>query len=252
MKRIEPVLLVLLLSLSCSESATDAVQKQPKKEKAPKVVLELVPEVDKGPEEFMGLIDVQSINHQIFADLRYASDRNFMGFKMYQSIQRPYMQPEVAERLSRCQDYLSEIDSSLHLLIYDAARPVSVQKLMWDALDTLPISLRGRYVSNPKYRSLHNLGAAVDITICNADLEPLDMGAGFDEFAEIAYPRMEWHFLQTGELSKEQHANRMLLRKVMEREGFRQLSTEWWHFNAYSRAEACSKFTALQEEPVLD
>ena len=44
------------------------------------------------------------------------------------------------------------------------------------------------------------LGAAVDITICTNDGVPLDMGAGFDEFAEIAYPSMEYHFLKTGAL----------------------------------------------------
>jgi D-alanyl-D-alanine dipeptidase len=218
--------------------------------KAPEV--KAPPLVDKGPVEFMGLIDVQSMNDQIFADLRYATDSNFMGFQLYETIKRPYLQPDVAERLSKCQDYLSEMDSSLHLLIYDASRPVSVQKLMWEALDTIPPSLRGRYVSNPNNRSLHNMGAAVDLTICDGDGRPLDMGAGFDEFAEIAYPRMEAHFLKTGALSKKQHFNRLLLRKVMRSQKFRQLPTEWWHYNAYSRDVARSKYSVLKEEPKLD
>jgi D-alanyl-D-alanine dipeptidase len=151
--------------------------------------------------------------------------------------------------LSKCQDYLSEIDSSLHLLIYDAARPVSVQKLMWDALDSIPPGLRGRYVSNPGHRSLHNLGAAVDITICDDRRVVMDMGAGFDEFAEIAYPRMEYHFLKTGELSQQQYDNRLLLRRVMKSQRFRQLPTEWWHYNAYSRDVARTKYKVLRTEP---
>ena len=77
-------------------------------------------------------------------------------------------------------------------------------------------------------------------------------GAGFDEFAEIAYPRMEAHFLQTGALSKKQHSNRLLLRKVMKSQQFRQLPTEWWHYNAYSRDVARSKYSVLKEEPILD
>ena len=239
--------LVFLVLLSCSDAATPTQKPIPQ---APEV--QIIPPIDKGPVEFMGLIDVQSINDQIYADLRYATDSNFMGFQLYETIKRPYLQPDVAERLSRCQDFLSEIDSSLHLLIYDASRPVSVQKLMWEALDTIPPDLRGRYVSNPNNRSLHNMGAAVDLTICNGDGTPLDMGAGFDEFAEIAYPRMEAHFLQTGALSKKQHSNRLLLRKVMKSQQFRQLPTEWWHYNAYSRDVARSKYSVLKEEPVLD
>lgn len=215
----------------------------------PKTVAEKPKIIDKGPIEFNGLIDVQSLNDQIYCELKYASEDNFMGFQLYKSIKRPYLQPDVAERLSKCQDYLTEIDSSLHLLIYDAARPVSVQRLMWEALDTIPPVERGKYVSNPGHRSLHNMGAAVDITICNDDGIPLDMGARFDEFAEIAYPRMEAHFLKTGALSQEQYQRRLLLRSVMKSQGFRQLPTEWWHYNAYSRDVARTKYKVLMEEP---
>ena len=112
---------VLLVLLSCSDPEATTQKPIPQEQ-----VVKAPPYVDKGPVEFMGLIDVQSINDQIFADLRYATDSNFMGFQLYETIKRPYLQPDVAERLSKCQDYLSEIDSSLHLLIYDASRPVSV------------------------------------------------------------------------------------------------------------------------------
>lgn len=205
--------------------------------------------IDKGPVEFEGLIDVQSLNDRIYCELKYATEDNFMGFQLYKSIKRPYLQPDVAERLSKCQDYLTEIDSTLHLLIYDAARPVSVQQLMWDALDTIPPVQRGKYVSNPGHRSLHNMGAAVDITICTDDRVPLDMGAGFDEFSDIAYPKKEAYFFKTGELNREQYQNRMLLRSVMKSQRFRQLQTEWWHFNAYSRDVARTKYKVLMEEP---
>lgn len=228
-----------------------ACQSNEKKSEPVKTVTKPIktgPVIDKGPIEFEGLIDVQSLNKDIFCELKYATDDNFMGFQLYKSIKRPYLQPDVAERLSKCQDYLSELDSSLHLLIYDAARPVSVQKLMWDALDTIP-NLRGKYVSNPISRSLHNLGAAVDITICNVEGIPLDMGAGFDEFDKIAYPSMEYHFLKTGELSPKQYENRLLLRKVMRSQRFRQLQTEWWHYNAYPRNSAKVKYKALMTEP---
>jgi len=231
-----------LVACQSNEKKSEPVKTEPKAIITP-------PIIDKGPIEFEGLIDVQSLNKDIFCELKYATDDNFMGFQLYHSIKRPYLQPDVAERLSKCQDYLSEIDSSLHLLIYDAARPVSVQKLMWDALDSIPPGLRGRYVSNPGHRSLHNLGAAVDITICDDRRVVMDMGAGFDEFAEIAYPRMEYHFLKTGELSQQQYDNRLLLRRVMKSQRFRQLPTEWWHYNAYSRDVARTKYKVLRTEP---
>ena len=240
---------VLSFLVMCCLVACQSNEKKSEPVKTVQKTIKTPPIIDKGPIEFEGLIDVQSLNKDIFCELKYATDYNFMGFQLYKSIKRPYLQPDVAERLSECQDYLSELDASLHLLIYDAARPVSVQKLMWDALDSIPPVHRGKYVSNPGHRSLHNMGAAVDITICNAEGAPLDMGAGFDEFAEIAYPRMEYHFLKNGELSQQQYDNRLLLRKVMKSQRFRQLQTEWWHYNAYSREVAKAKYKALMEEP---
>ena len=245
MKEILILLSLFLFVISCNEHRTDT--KLPKK----KTVLKSIPKIDKGPVEFKGLIDVQSLDSTIYVDMKYATTNNFMGFQLYKTIKRPYLQPDVAQRVVKCQEFLSAIDSSLHLLIYDAARPVSVQKLMWEALDSLPPVLRGRYVSNPYHRSLHNLGAAIDVTLCHADGVPLDMGADFDEFREIAYPRLEFRFLKTGELSQQQYENRLLLRRVMKSQRFRQLPTEWWHYNAYSRDVARTKYSVLKEEPDL-
>jgi D-alanyl-D-alanine dipeptidase len=202
-----------------------------------------------GPEIFEGLVDIRSYNTAIYVDLKYASEDNFMGFPLYESMKRAYLQPEVAKRLNYCQIYLTALDSSLHLLVYDAARPVSVQKLMWDALDTVPPAVRGKYVSNPANLSLHNMGCAVDITICNHDGVALDMGAGYDDFRDIAFPNKEAKYLKSGELTAEQHENRLLLRKVMASQKFRQLPTEWWHYNAYSRDVARRMFKALEVEP---
>ena len=86
------------------------------------------------------------------------------------------------------------------------------------------------------------MGCAVDITICKTNRIPLDMGAGFDDFRDIAFPNMETYYLKTGELTMDQSENRLLLRKVMASQGFRQLPTEWWHYNAYSREVARNMF----------
>ena len=195
------------------------------------------------------LIDVQTLSADIFVDLKYATEDNFMKQRVYFSLDRALLQKDVAERLVNCQKYLTELNSNYHLLIYDALRPVDVQWRMWRALDTIPSKERGKFVSNPISGSVHNYGAAVDITICDQNGKPLDMGAGFDDIREIAYPSMEQYYLDKGELSVEQVNNRKLLRKVMKSQGFRNLSTEWWHFNACSRAEAKLKYKALEKEP---
>ena len=250
-------LIALLVLFSCTHSdgtpnASENIvetsvsgQLEPRDEDTP-----IIPKVESlGPEIFEGLVDIRSYNSDIYVDLKYASEDNFMGFPLYERMKRAYLQPDVAKRLNYCQIYLSALDTNLHLLVYDAARPVSVQKLMWEALDTVPPALRGKYVSNPANLSLHNMGCAVDLTICNAEGVALDMGAGYDDFRDIAFPNKEAKYLKTGELTKEQHKNRLLLRKVMASQKFRQLPTEWWHYNAYSREVARSMFKALEVEP---
>jgi D-alanyl-D-alanine dipeptidase len=186
----------------------------------------------------LGLIDVQSINPHIIVDLKYSTEDNFMKTNVYGSLNRAYLQQKPAEMLGKAQELLSARDSNLYLLVYDAVRPVWVQWKMWNLLDSIPVSKRVNFVSNPKNKSLHNYGAAVDLTICDAAGKPLDMGAGFDDPRPIAYPTKEAHFLSTGLLTQEQVNNRRLLREVMKKAGFRNLDTEWWHFNAMSRDEA--------------
>lgn len=195
------------------------------------------------------LVDVTEYNGDILVDLKYATSDNFMGMKLYEHLHQAYLQKDVALRLAKVQGYLNEIKPGFRLLIYDALRPVSVQQKMWDALDSLPPVERGKFVSNPKNRSLHNMGAAVDLTIVDQQRNPLDMGAGYDDIRSIAYPSMEKQFLAEGKLTASQVANRDLLRKVMQSQGFRQLQTEWWHFNACSRAEGLAKYKVLLDEP---
>lgn len=195
------------------------------------------------------LVDIQLINPEIQVDLKYATSDNFMKMKLYDRLKNAYLQKDVAERLSNCQKFLSQIKSGYRLLVYDAVRPVSVQQKMWDALDSIHPDERGKFVSNPQNRSLHNLGAAVDLTIIDQNGIPLDMGAGYDDIRKIAYPSLEQEFLAKGELTEKQISNRELLRKVMKSQGFRPLETEWWHFNACSRPEGKAKYKVLMEEP---
>lgn len=194
-----------------------------------------------------GLVDVQEIDTTILVDLKYNSSDNFMGFKLYECLKKAYLQTDVALRLAKSNAALKEKDSMLRLIIFDAVRPVSVQQLMWDALDSIPVKERVKFVSNPKNRSLHNLGAAVDVSIFDLKSDTLlDMGAGFDDIRKIAYPKYEDSFLSLGVLSQHQVDNRRLLRAVMRKGGFWVLETEWWHFNAYTRSKALELFEVIE------
>ena len=191
------------------------------------------------------LVDIHELDATIQVDLKYATRDNFMKTILYDTLDRVFLQQDVAERIVRCQQFLKDRFPNYSLLIYDGVRPLEVQRQMWNALDSIPPGARGKFVSNPVYGSVHNFGAAVDITICNEKGIPLDMGAGYDDFREIAFPKYEARFLKSGELTQVQVDNRKLLRSVMASENFRNIPSEWWHFNACSRDQAAAKYKKL-------
>lgn len=191
---------------------------------------------------------VNKFNKSIFIELKYATNDNFMKRKLYDTLKTAYLQLEVAQRLAKVQDELTKINPNYHLLVYDATRPLSVQWEMWKALDSIPVAERVNFVSNPRNGSVHNYGAAVDLTICDKNGKPIDMGAGYDDIRKIAYPSLEAIYLKSGELSIKQVENRKLLRKVMTSQGFRNIPTEWWHFNAFSRDECKKRFSVIENE----
>jgi D-alanyl-D-alanine dipeptidase len=191
-----------------------------------------------------GLVDIQQIDSTIQIDLRYSSVNNFVGIDLYGDLSKVYMQPDVASKIVMAQQYLKEIDSSLSLLIFDCVRPHNIQQLMWDTLK-MPINEKTKFLSNPKNHSIHNYGAAVDLTIAKSNIE-LDMGTPYDYIGKEAYPRMESHYLSTGYLTSKHIANRKLLRKTMKLAGFTNITTEWWHFNSCSRSEAKRKYKLIK------
>jgi D-alanyl-D-alanine dipeptidase len=192
------------------------------------------------------LVDIQKIDTSIQIELRYATTNNFMGKVMYDSIRQVFLQKEVASKLKKVQTYLKTLYPSYSLLVYDGVRPIHVQQKMWDALDSIPAAERGKFLSNPQNGSVHNYGAAVDLTIIDANKKPLDMGADYDDIRKIAYPSLESEFLVKGELTTQQIDNRKLLRKVMSYAGFRGIPSEWWHFNSCSREEAKKKYQLIR------
>ncbi len=176
-----------------------------------------------------GLINIQSLAPDILVDLKYSTSDNFLGLDTYGELEDCYLQPKAAKMLKQAQANLKKDHPELSLLVYDGARPRSIQRKMWAIVAGTPSQ---KYVANPDRGSVHNYGSAVDLTIAtNAGL-PLDMGTPFDYFGELAQPRHEEKFLKQKRLSQEQLDNRVLLREVMTQAGFQSISIEWWHFNA--------------------
>jgi D-alanyl-D-alanine dipeptidase len=93
--------------------------------------------------------------------------------------------------------------------------------------------------------SLHNYGAAVDVTLADSLGQPLDMGTPFDHFGRAAGTRDEQALIEQGLLNRQQVQNRRLLQQVMRHAGFRSISGEWWHFNACSLQEAKRRYTLM-------
>lgn len=192
-----------------------------------------------------GLVNVQTINPNVRVYLRYSSINNFLKQDVYGCIDSAFLQPKTADMLSRAQNILTAIDSTLHLLVWDGVRPRSVQWKMWNALK-MPFDQKKRYVSNPRNGSIHNYGCAVDLTICDNNGRRLNMGTDFDYFGRAANTNAEYLLVNDGTLNFRQLDNRKLLRKVMRDAGFSTISSEWWHFNAMSRARAKATYAIIE------
>jgi hypothetical protein len=67
-------------------------------------------------------------------------------------------------------------------------------------------------------KSGHTRGSTIDLTIAG-----LDMGTTYDFFDELAHTA-------NPNVSAEARRNRLLLKSVMEKFGFRGYEYEWWHF----------------------
>ncbi|NBA88870.1 peptidase M15 [Emticicia sp. CRIBPO] len=194
-----------------------------------------------------GLVNIQDVDPNIKVELKYSTEDNFFGEDVYEDLTKAYLQLKPAQALAAANEELMNIDPNLRLLVYDGVRPLSVQKILWDKLDTIPPPLRSNYVANPEMGSIHNYGCAVDLTIFDVARDSvLDMGTKYDYFGELAYPRMEDQMVGEGKLTKDHIIHRKLLRSVMEKYNFMPITSEWWHFNYHSRETAKKIYTIIK------
>jgi len=183
----------------------------------------------------LGLEEITKACPAIAIDLKYSTTDNFTGEILYKDLNLAYLHPIAIKKLCIAYKFLKDVHPHLNLLVYDAARPLSVQKEMYNAVKDTKYKA---YVADPSRTSLHNYGLAVDITICDSIGAPMDMGTGFDYFGKLAGIQDEELFISQKLLTRQQVNNRILLRKIMSDAGFIPIRGEWWHFNAASLAEA--------------
>ncbi len=192
------------------------------------------------------LVDVNTLDSSILVDLRYSDTNNFMHRGFYDGLKKAYFTCEMALKLCNAQTFLREADSTLSLIIFDAARPLHIQQMMWDSLKMEPKE-KARYLAPPGSKSLHNYGCAVDVSVCDRSSKKLlDMGTGFDSFSLLSQPSQEERLLKKGELTEQVLFNRRLLREVMSRAGLHGISTEWWHFSLCRQEEAAARFALIR------
>jgi D-alanyl-D-alanine dipeptidase len=161
------------------------------------------------------LVNVLAVDSTIRLDIRYATANNFTHTVLYPA-PIAKLRRAAAESLSAVQRELRA--RGLCLKVYDAYRPLSIQKKLW------AIMPNEDFVANPQKGSRHNRGAAVDLTIVDSLGVELEMPTEYDSFSERAGQDYT-------DLPPMQLRNRELLKAAMMRHGFLPLRSEWWHFD---------------------
>lgn len=185
-----------------------------------------------------GLVDIHPLAPDIAEDIKYAGSDNFVGKPVdgYLAPKCLLLKP-AAEALVRVEQELRA--QHQRLKVFDCYRPArAVQHFVRWAGDlgdqrtkaahypTLDKSkLLGDYIAP---FSGHSRGATVDLTLMQCDAAdahctPLDMGTDFDYFGTLANT-------DSPEATAAQRANRQVLKRAMERKGFRNYAMEWWHY----------------------
>ena len=123
------------------------------------------------------LVNLRTAVPSAVLDVRYASPRNFTGKTLYPEA-AAFLRRSTAVKLARAAEALRP--RGLRLVIYDAYRPLSVQRALWAAKPDR------RFVADPTRRgSAHNRGGAVDVGLADADGHVLEMPTDFDAFDAV-------------------------------------------------------------------
>lgn len=168
-------------------------------------------------------------------EIRYFSTFNFVGERI-DGYEEPcaIITPEAARALSMVAKEANVL--GYRLKVFDAYRPdPAVRHFVFWALEDDDVRMKPYFYPNIDKtdtisqgyiarRSSHSRGSTVDLTLLDMKSgKELDMGTPFDFFGEQSHP-------DSPNVTDEQHDNRMLLQRMMVRNGFLPYECEWWHF----------------------
>ncbi|MEN8147571.1 MAG: M15 family metallopeptidase [Campylobacterota bacterium] len=173
-----------------------------------------------------------NVNEQIPSikfDMRYNTTDNFIGGPI-DGYKEPvcYLTNETALALQNVQNRLQKEGYSLK--VFDCFRPQrAVDHFVRWAKEINETRMKSTYYPNVEKKDLfkegyiaaksgHSRGSTVDLTV-----DGLDMGTPFDFFDPRSHTNAQ-------SVTKEQHNNRIYLKKVMEENGFKNYAEEWWHY----------------------
>lgn len=172
----------------------------------------------------------------IVQEIRYYSTYNFIGDRI-DGYEEPcaLLTIEAARALKAAANELFVM--GYRMKVFDAYRPACAVKhfVLW-GIEDQDIRMKPYfYPELEKYdlfeegyiakQSSHSRGSAVDLTLLDMTTgKELDMGSPFDLFSPVSHPDYRG-------ITDEQYENRMLLQKVMVRNGFQPIHCEWWHFS---------------------
>ena len=180
----------------------------------------------------------------ILQEIRYYSTYNFIGERI-DGYEEPcaLLTIEAARALRAAANEL--VVQGYRLKVFDAYRPACAVKhfVLW-GIEDQDVRMKPYFYPELEKQELfakgyiakqssHSRGSAIDLTLLDMKTgKELDMGSPFDLFSEASHPDYRG-------ITEEQYENRMLLRRVMLRNGFAPIDCEWWHF-------------ALKNEPYPD
>ena len=159
-------------------------------------------------------VRLKDLSPDFVYELKYATPDNFLKQAVY-DCGECYLRKSTAEALVKANKAFIQLGYRIKL--FDCYRPLSVQKKMWKILPGT------HYVANPAKGSKHNRGAAVDLTLIDAQGKELNMGTPFDFFGKEAHHTYTEH-------SKEVLENRKLLKETLNKYNFKSIYSEWWHY----------------------
>ncbi len=163
------------------------------------------------------LVNIKAICPDIIVKLNFYNPNNILGKRIYPK-NVAYVRGELADKLIKISSYLKK--KGYRLKIWEAYRPYSVQKMMYEKFKN------SNWISNPKYgKKTHNRGTAIDCTITDLNGKELEMPTKYLDFKN--HDKMRSNSKNISEKAKK---NRDFLIKTMKKFGLENYKGEWWHF----------------------